>query len=51
MNTNVRELLKKSRSLYPNNRALQHQWVRATKVLVESDKHVLYGAPVKWGNC
>jgi hypothetical protein len=48
MTTNIREMIKKARTLYPNSKHNQHSWIRATKYLVESNKHVLYGAQVNW---
>ena len=45
---NIRELVKQALQYYPNSKNMRKQWVRKTHILIESNKHVLYGAKVGW---
>lgn len=46
----IRELVKNALKFYPNSKNMRKQYVRKTLMLIESSKHVLYGAKPKWGN-
>ena len=45
----IKEMVTQAKILYPNSKNLRKQWIRKTKMLVESNNHVLYGAVPKWG--
>lgn len=48
MRSQLRTLVKEAKSHYPESKNMRKQWVKKTKELMDTGRHVLYGGKTNW---